>query len=222
MTRHLVVAIALAGRLRTVACMTKTDATTDPVEAYVRALRAAGEIEAPFGAVIFTILTALVRPCELVHPTTTAAGNSLFVAAGLESCGPFLDRELPLPSVTTQLLAPGGPGPITACLGLKAVALPRLDHDLALAMLDHDDLSIFGPPEQAWGRAVHALTTAAGDRQQRTAVLAYAGIGPLGVRGGTRAETVDEAALTSVARLVDLLAAEAGFSTSGAADRGAA
>jgi hypothetical protein len=188
-------------------------AAQDPIRTYLSALRATGEIEAPFGAVAFIHLTTLLRPHEVISATTWFTGSRVRVVEGSPDAALSQGREVPLARLTTRLLSKAGPGRLSACLGLEPSSLPRLAYSLNLALLDHDDLAAISTPERLWVASVHALMEAASGVPQRTAVLTYAGLRAAGVRARRRAALVGEEELGGVASIVDQLVGAAGFGT---------
>lgn len=184
----------------------------DPVDRYLHTLAATASIAAPFGAAVFVILTGAVRPHELLRTSTLVGGGRLTVAAGAVGDGPAAGRSVPLPRVTSLVVAGDGVSDSLAVrLGVQAVAIPdftdRLDAALGECGLPGGPVA----PYTVWATAVQALTVSTATRHARAAVLAWAGIVAPGTAAARSRAAVSEADLRDVAALVDQLAESAGI-----------
>lgn len=196
-----------AARRRTVVRMTTTRDPDGAVVRYVAALRATSEMEAPYGAVLFVLLTTMLRLHELLCPTTAVHAGLLTVESASASRGGSRGRTVPLPQVTVSLLG-GRSGPLSACLGLQPAVLPRFGPCLRAALTDHEDLAGLTTPEQALSLALDALSAAAVTGEAHAAVLSYAGLAG-GSGSGSGSPSQSQGLL--VVDLLDTLAARAGF-----------
>lgn len=137
------------------------------------------------------VITALVRPWELV--ASTYARGVLHVPA--IRCR--RERSVPLSTAAAAILG-AGPGAVLGGLGVssgeEAGFLGRIQREL-------EDRLATGL-ESAWVSALEALVVSAPSRPEREAVFAYAGVGAMQAPGGL---------LTVVPALIDRLVAAAGL-----------
>lgn len=175
---------------------------------YLQFLWASGDFPQPYGAVVFTSLTTLVRPHELVRPTTIVANGVLCVAEPHPGEGPAHGRVVPLPRAVRQILVRES-GSLTACLGIPDAEVGGLTDELRRILSDSEE--VIDTLEQLWPVAVHAAATAAVTARARAAVLAYSGI-HLTRKGATAGHAiVSGQELQAVADLLDTLVGAAGF-----------
>lgn len=182
---------------------------------FQRFLLATRDLKQPFGAVVFTQLTTLVRFHELVRCTTTVAEGMLHVSEPHSGEGLAMGRVVPLPRAVQQILVQQT-GPLTACLGIPQSRVGNLSAELrcVLAGLEQE----YGPLEQLWPLAVQGAAAAAATARVRVAVLAFSGISPPGRRAAEERATLRDQDLQAVADLMDTLVVGAGFGLRGVAD----
>jgi hypothetical protein len=171
-------------------------------------LRATREIEQPHGAIIFTMLTTLVRSHELVRPTTTVRSGMLCVADPHPSEGLARGRIVPLPRAVRQVLV-RDTGSLAWCLGVPKALVGGLNAELRRVLADLEGET--GSLEQLWPLAVHGAMAAAISAHDRAAVLAFSGIHQTGKRAGAKRATLSDQDLQTVADLLDELVVAAGF-----------
>lgn len=193
--------------------MNSKNLASQSVRRYLAALAATADIEAPYGAVLFTMLTSLMPLPDLLRPTTTAADRGrLIVAATRTGHGPRFPKVIQLPGHTVELLGrPTTERAVASCLGIQPGALPAVRRNLQLQLADHDDLEWLDTPEQVWSNAVHAVMAAVTTAEQRTAVLSYAGLHPSAPVAGARGQGLTDPHPEQIAKLIDALASDAGF-----------
>jgi len=167
-----------------------------------RLLKATCNIEQPHGAIIFTMLTTLLRPHELIRPTTTVASGMLCVADPHPSEGPAQGRIVPLPRAVRQILV-RDTGSLTLCLGIPDAQVGELTAELRRVLADLEDE--IGSLEQLWPVAIHGAMTAAISAHARAAVLAFTGIHQGGKRAAAERATLRDQDLQTVANLLDEL-----------------
>jgi hypothetical protein len=175
---------------------------------YLQLLRASGDFPQPYGAVVFTSLTTLVRHHELVRPTTIVANGMLSVAEPHPGEGPAHGRVVPLPRAVRHILVRKS-GSLTACLGIPDAGVVGLTDELRRILSDGEEA--IENLEQLWPVAVHAAVTAAVTARARAAVLAYSGIHPTWKPATAGHAIVTGPELQAVADLLDTLVVAAGF-----------
>lgn len=183
---------------------------------YVGVLQACALLEQPMGAAAFTLLTTLLRPHEMMRSSTVVVDGMLHVVQGPAHHGPVSARVVPLPEFSASVLA-GDEGPLPGLLCLPGPQPGLFLAELSNALEAARDVA--GDPvvarhlqlHQLLPLALNALLAAAWGPDQRIAVMAYAGVAPLGVRAARDRTELDERDLRFVARLVDELVTGAGY-----------
>lgn len=178
-----------------------------PVAAYVSAMAATRDLEAPYGAIVLTMMTGLLQVHEIQEPTTTFDGANLQVVS-VDRIRRPRNRRVCAPRTLAAVL--GRPGVVSSRLGCMATSLPGLPARLRTVLLDHEQTPGLASPENIHATALHGLLAAAADGTQRMAVLRYAGLIPV-PQGETSVPGLADPGLVAVAGLVDRLVRRAGF-----------
>lgn len=179
---------------------------TSATRGYVTAMAAAREIQAPYGALLLTLLTTARPLHELLAPATAVVSGTLAVDPAALTRGSPAAR-VPTSQTLAALLSEGG---VADRLGLVPADIPTVDRRLHEQLTDRADLFGAMTAEQIRGLALEGLVSAAGTSNLRIAVLVFAGIQSDERPGGCHGTPVRDS-LQQVASLVDYLARHAGY-----------
>lgn len=196
------------------------------IDTYCALLRATGRLEHPHNKAAFVMLTTLLAPHQLMEPALCVRSGRLLVPGAR---GGIVQRNVPLPTFAVQALG-GRDGAVAELLPVSAQDSWSFLRDLESAMEEvreeasEPDVHAQFAIHQLRVVATHALVSSEAGWLQRTAVMAYAGVRPTGVRATKERGNVSEDDLVGVAALIDNAVEAAGFviSCDRAATRGAA
>jgi hypothetical protein len=191
--------------------------TDDPISTYLELLRGCSQLNAPFGAVTVVVLTALVRPHELLDQRVrTSAGRLSVAGASKRDCRA---RQVPLAMIGAQILQ-GQDGPLSSALGISHRTMGTFHSELSSQLNKvaghHPEAAVrfhFNINE-LWTSSVHALMAAADGQRQCAAVMAYAGIAPSSPIDRRFFADLGESDYEAIAGLIDELVVSAGYAIS--------